>query len=357
MTISSTTNRKEYTGNGVTTSFSFPYRVLEAGDLKVYQNGTLKTLTTHYTLSGTAPYDSGTDVQFLSAPAADDEIVILRDPAATQTLDLVENDPLPADELEKGYDRLTMLVQRLIERVDRVFRLADTDVSGASVTVPTPQPNQVLGWNSDGTALVNTTALTGGYVVSPFAATVLDDTTAAAACATLGALQASLVSAFGLTLINDADAATARATLGLTYGPTFSAYAAADQTGISSGVITKVTLGTEEWDTASCFASSRFTPNVGGYYLITGTVKANSATMTECIAAIFKNGSLFHTGQADVFASTNASITAVVTAVVFLNGSTDYVELYGQVTGGTPKFAFTAAANTSRFSGCLLRPT
>ncbi len=151
-------------------------------------------------------------------------------------------------------------------------------------------------------------------------------------------------------------ASAARTNLGLAYGPSFSAYASVDQS-ISSGVNTKVTLGTEEWDTANCFASSRFTPNVAGYYMITGAIKANSATMTENLATIFKNGSLYHTGQADVFASTNASITAGVTAIVLMNGSTDYVELYGQVTGGTPKFAYTAIGNTSRFSGCLLRPS
>ena len=78
--------------------------------------------------------------------------------------------------------------------------------------------------------------------------------------------------------------------------------------------------------------------------------------MVEIIAAIFKNGSLYHTGQADVFAATNKSTTATVSTVVHLNGSTDYVELFGQVTGGTPKFAYTSVGNTSIFSGCFLRP-
>lgn len=158
MTISSVINRASFTGDGSTTSFSFPYPVLLAADLKVYQNGTLKTITTHYTLSGSAPYTSGTNIQFLSAPAADDEIVVLRDPAITQTLDLVENDPLPVESLEQSLDRRTMVEQRLSDRIDRSFHLPDSDVSGASTELPTPEADTFVAWDSDGRALVNVDA-------------------------------------------------------------------------------------------------------------------------------------------------------------------------------------------------------
>lgn len=178
MTISSTTNRVEATGNGTTTSFSFPYSVLAAADLKVYQNGTLKTITTHYTLSGSAPYTSGTNVQFVTAPAANDDIVILRDPAITQLTELVENDPLPVKAgVERPLDKLTMIAQRLDDRLDRSFILADTDVSGASTVIPTPAANKVLSWNSAGDALINvdaedlaTVALSESKIVDLFVA-------------------------------------------------------------------------------------------------------------------------------------------------------------------------------------------
>lgn len=156
MTISSTSNRVSYTGNGTTTSFSFPYSVIAAADLKVYQEGTLKTITTHYTLSGSAPYTSGTNVQFVTAPANGDEIVIYRDPAITQTVDLVENDPLPVEtSVERPLDKLTMIAQRLSERMDRAFRLGDSDVSGASVVIPTPAADTFLAWDEEGESLIN----------------------------------------------------------------------------------------------------------------------------------------------------------------------------------------------------------
>jgi hypothetical protein len=57
--------------------------------------------------------------------------------------------------------------------------------------------------------------------------------------------------------------------------PAFSARAATTQS-LSNTTYTKVTLGTEEFDTNSNFASSRFTPTVAGYYLITGSVIVQS---------------------------------------------------------------------------------
>lgn len=189
MTISTTTNRVSFTGDGVSTSFSFPYFVIATADLKVYQEGTLKTLTTHYTLSGSAPYTSGTNVQFVTAPAVDDEIVILRDPAITQAVDIADNDPLPAASIETPLDRLTMICQRLADRISRAFTLSDSDVSGASLTLPAPAASKLIGWDSAGTALANyaSSSIAATIVPSAFMETVLDDTTAAAARTTLGA--------------------------------------------------------------------------------------------------------------------------------------------------------------------------
>ncbi len=157
MTISSTTNRVSATGNGVTTSFSFPYPVLAASDLKVYQDGTLKTITTHYTLSGSAPYTSGTNVQFVTAPANGDEVVLFRDTAITQSVDIVDNDPLPASSIETPLDRLTLIAQRHADQLSRAAVFPDTYAGGASAQLPTPTASAHLRWNSSATGLENVT--------------------------------------------------------------------------------------------------------------------------------------------------------------------------------------------------------
>ena len=110
-------------------------------------------------------------------------------------------------------------------------------------------------------------------------------------------------------------------------GPAFSAYESGNQS-ISSNVWTKVTLGTEEFDTNNNFASSRFTPTVAGYYQINGSI--NYATFSNGsvgIASIYKNGSEAKRGQQATGGGV-ANTQYIVSALVYLNGSSDYVELY-----------------------------
>lgn len=141
-------------------------------------------------------------------------------------------------------------------------------------------------------------------------------------------------------------------------GPAFSAYRNADQTGVSDAVLTKVQLNLENFDTASCFDSTtnyRFTPNVAGYYQINGTLYV-TGTLATGSSAIYKNGSLYCYGSF-VIVSATGSISAV-SSLVYLNGTTDYVEYYGygDTTSGTPTFS-SAGGLTSviQFSGFLAR--
>lgn len=151
MTISSTTNRVSYSGNGVTTAFAFPYLFLANADLKVYKNDVLQTVTTHYTVAGVLNPAGGT-VTFLSAPGSSDDVVILRDPAIVQPIDLVENDPLPAETTERGFDRLTMIAQRLSDRLDRAVTAPDYDITGVPLSLPAAavRANNFLGFDSTG---------------------------------------------------------------------------------------------------------------------------------------------------------------------------------------------------------------
>lgn len=141
MAVETTANRISYSGNGSTTVFSFPYKFLANGDLRVYIRvnstavETLKTLTTHYTVSG-AGVDAGGTVTMLTAPASGETLIIYNDPAATQGVDLRENDSSPAEAQEGALDRLTILVQRLKDRMDRALRLTDAFSPSFTMTFP-----------------------------------------------------------------------------------------------------------------------------------------------------------------------------------------------------------------------------
>jgi hypothetical protein len=118
-------------------------------------------------------------------------------------------------------------------------------------------------------------------------------------------------------------------------GPAFSAYRSTNQS-VSNVTFTKVQCNIEEFDTNSNYDNTtnyRFTPTVAGYYQVNAEVKMVGSSQI-LIASIYKNGSEFKRGtQAGV--STGTMAAAVVSALIYLNGSTDYIEAYVyQDTGG-----------------------
>lgn len=139
--------------------------------------------------------------------------------------------------------------------------------------------------------------------------------------------------------------------------PSFSAYAASTQSGLSSGVATKVTLGTEVFDNCGCFASSRFTPTLAGYYQINGVIRAtDSVAVTGFSVMLYKNGAAYRNGFSTGTISNSGSINGTVSDIIYCNGSTDYIELFGLITGTGPSFQFVDATNTSVLSGSYLHP-
>jgi hypothetical protein len=141
-------------------------------------------------------------------------------------------------------------------------------------------------------------------------------------------------------------------------GPAFSAYADSSQNSISNATFTKVAINTEIFDTNNNFDSTtnyRFTPTVAGYYQINGNVRLTTTGATAFLCAIFKNGVEYAAGmQLDGVAATTMQLP--VSEVIYFNGSTDYVELYGYVaSSGTKNINFAASYVTSRFSGVMVR--
>jgi|688.fasta_scaffold27350_2 hypothetical protein len=133
--------------------------------------------------------------------------------------------------------------------------------------------------------------------------------------------------------------------------PAFSAYLSANQS-VTSNVATKVTMDTEEFDTNNNFASNRFTPTVAGYYQINGGVNFGGTGISYAFVAIYKNGSVYKYGNILGFTQTAQSL-AVVNSIVYLNGSTDYVELYALDIATSP--IFVGGSAPTYFNGCLVR--
>lgn len=164
MTVSTTTSRLTYAGNGSTTTFPVNFYFLSASDLvliKVAADGTQTTLAmnTDYTVTG-AGVSTGGSVTLTAAPATGQTLVIFRDPALTQTTDYQANDPFPAETHERALDKLTMIAQRLKDILSRSLSFSDGDTTTASATLPSPSANKLIGWNPTASGLQNVDPLT-----------------------------------------------------------------------------------------------------------------------------------------------------------------------------------------------------
>jgi hypothetical protein len=134
-------------------------------------------------------------------------------------------------------------------------------------------------------------------------------------------------------------------------GPAFRAYAAT-LTSLTNGVITKVTLDAENFDTNSNFASSRFTPTVAGYYQINAAVNSTATNPYQLLAILRKNGTTDHSlGSGQV---AGASYRSIVSDIIEMNGTTDFIEFFAYHLSGVNINTQTGTTNVY-MSGCLIR--
>jgi hypothetical protein len=142
-----------------------------------------------------------------------------------------------------------------------------------------------------------------------------------------------------VTVVNDSgvlDSGLSQASYGLLSatntslprGPAFSAYQSTLQS-VPNSNPTKIQLQTEESDTGGCFDNTvnyRFTPTVAGYYQVNCAFAL--ASSSNALALLYRNGAEYKRGA-------TGTINSTFSCMVQMNGSTDYIELFGfQVSGG-----------------------
>lgn len=121
MTVSTEVNHNEYTGNGVTTSFPYTFRIFKKADLTVSvidlsENITVLVLDTDYTVTNAGGFNGGSVV--LTSPLANGwQISIARELEATQETDLRNQGKFFAEVHEDAFDKLTMLIQQCFSRL------------------------------------------------------------------------------------------------------------------------------------------------------------------------------------------------------------------------------------------------
>ena len=164
MTISSTLNKAQFTGDGVTLSFNFPYIFFADADLVVTTTVISTGVETVQTLNGSGSHDysisgvfdsaqqaylSGANVVMNVAPASTLRVTVKRVVAITQSANYIDGDAVPAETLERNLDRLTVIAQQIQESLDRAIKVAETSTLAATALIfPEPGDGKFIQWSA-----------------------------------------------------------------------------------------------------------------------------------------------------------------------------------------------------------------
>lgn len=144
MTISSTTRTAgPFSGNNVTTTFAFAFKVFQASDLELVQVTpagveSILVITTDYTVTLNADQNSapGGSITLTSALATGYTLIITSDIAPLQTTDLTNQGGFYPQVITNALDKLTILVQQALGRIGRSLNYPISDTN-TNATLPT----------------------------------------------------------------------------------------------------------------------------------------------------------------------------------------------------------------------------
>ena len=165
MTVPATTRRAgPFNGNDSATSFPFTFKVFSKEDIQVELTDTAAVITTlvldsDYSVSVNADQDAspgGTVTYPISGSplALGEKLVVLGALENEQVTDLPAGGAYRAKVVEDALDRTVIQIQQIAEQIGRALTLP-ASAATANTTLPAPEANQLIGWNSTADALVN----------------------------------------------------------------------------------------------------------------------------------------------------------------------------------------------------------
>ncbi len=187
----------QYVASSAQTEFAFTFYIFAESDIKVYVNDILKTITTDYVVrkndggvigSADLPMDGG-KIVFNVGLTAGAKVSINRDVPIDRSTQFSTGGSFKADVLNSELTRILTVAQQLKRDISRSFRLAPSDAEGGSLQLPTNRANNILAFDGSGNLILIKLADVDKANVSPFIATLLNDTTASQARTTLDAQQ------------------------------------------------------------------------------------------------------------------------------------------------------------------------
>lgn len=157
MTVPTTSNREQYSGNGVATVFAYNFKIFENSDLTVILTDTDNVdttliLDTDYSVSGAGDANGNIIYPVSGSPLATGEkLTILREIPLTQETDLRNQGAWNPEVVEDEFDREVMISQQIQEELNRTPHFKETeDRSTNTNDIPSPEAGKALGWGVTG---------------------------------------------------------------------------------------------------------------------------------------------------------------------------------------------------------------
>ena len=152
--ISNVARRVVYTGSAGVGPYAFSFEIINSGDVDVYKNDALLTLTTNYTVTINAN-GTGTVTLVVAATGAD-RITIVGARAIERTTDFVTGGDLFANTLNEEIDSQTIFVQQVAETAERSIKAPVTDPTNINMTLPSQlsRAGKTLAFDSNGNPVV-----------------------------------------------------------------------------------------------------------------------------------------------------------------------------------------------------------
>lgn len=172
MAFNNSPGRSEYTATAAQTLFPFNFKVYNDSDIKVYLTPSggipddavdILLLTTDYTVSING--DLGGTMTLVVASSVGDSITIVRELAIDRLIEYQTSGDLLASTLNIDQDYQTYLIADQQAQNNRYIQLPESS-QGVDTTLPAPSPLELLGWDSNGTAIVNYTVADDGVFVN-----------------------------------------------------------------------------------------------------------------------------------------------------------------------------------------------
>lgn len=162
--VSDITPRVQYVASAAQTVFAYPFPIFADADLKVYVDGVLKALSTHYTVSGEGD-DTGGNVTFLSGMAGDEVVTIYRDIAIERDTDVSQNGPWSSESHNDEMDKVFLLLQQQKAdhaRAIRIPKITNVDDDDIELSPTSAWASKFLAFDANGkpepaTAIAQTT--------------------------------------------------------------------------------------------------------------------------------------------------------------------------------------------------------